>query len=401
MNRNRKALLLAEVFPPEKGGIQTWAHQLAKNYQDEMIVVAPKRKGDKRFDKKQNYKVVRSGERPIKFEKFSQRLTRKVTHRINPKITLEIASAYQWLGIALKSRKQIRSIHVIHIRPAYLAYLFNKWFNIPYFIYGHGLELKKVLEEKEKQVFYSKLLKNAKKVFVNSEYTKNLVTKFGVNRKNIKEIPLGVNYQKFKPGLKTDFLRKRHNITKNDQVVFSLGRLVERKGFDVSLEAFAKVVQENDNLKYIIGGSGTEEKNLKELAKKLKIKDRVIFAGRIDEEELPSYFSLADVFLMPSRELKGGEVEGFGIVFLEAGACQVPVIGGNSGGIASAINDGETGYLVNPKDKEEIAQKLRKILNNPELADKMGEAGRKRVIEEYNWQNSVKIVKEIENKLLL
>jgi phosphatidylinositol alpha-1,6-mannosyltransferase len=392
----KKSLLLAEVFPPEKGGIQTWAYELAQNYNEDMVVITPPFKGCSTFDERANFEIIRTGHRPM--DSLADKIVGRTANLINPGSGPEIISAYQWLGTAFRLRSKIKSIHSIHIRSSYLAYLFKKWFNIPYFIYIHGLELKSIFDNAPKRKFYSHLLSGASMVFANSDYTARLVAKFGIEEDNIKEVPLGVDYSKFKPGLDVSNLIKRHNLAEDEKIIFSVSRLVKRKGFDLALKAFARL--DDSNIKYIIGGSGPEEGNLKQLANDLRISDRVIFTGRIAEEELPLYFNLSDLFVMPSRELKGGDVEGFGIVFLEAGACQVPVIGGNSGGIPSAIEDGQTGYLVEPKNIKEIASKMEKILNNKNLASKMGEVARKRVKEKYNWRNSVNIIKKIESKVI-
>ncbi len=394
--KDKKSLLLAEVFPPEKGGIQTWAYQLAKHYGGEMIVLTPPFKGCSTSDSKVNFKIIRAGHRPM--DSLADKIIGKSANLINPGSGPEMISAYQWLGTAFKLRGKIKSIHSIHIRSAYLAYLLKKWFKVPYYIYAHGLELKSVLGNESKSNFYSHLLGEASLVFTNSSYTSKLVSEFGVEKKIIKEIPLGVNYTKFKPGLDTSKLAKRHNLTGDEKIIFSVSRLVKRKGFDRALKAFAQL--DDSEVKYIIGGSGPEEKNLMKLTAKLGVSDRVIFTGRIAEEELPLYFNLSDLFIMPSRELKGGDVEGFGIVFLEAGACGVPVIGGSSGGVPSAIVDGETGFLVDPEDVGEIALKMNNILNNDNLADRMGKAARERIKEKYNWPNSVNIVKKLERKAI-
>jgi len=394
--KKKNSLLLAEVFPPEKGGIQTWAYQLAKHYEDEMIVITPPFEDCTSFDQNVDFKIIRAGHRPM--NSTLDQAIGKSANLINPGSGPEMISAYQWLSNAFKLINKVKSIHCVHIRSSYLAFLFKKWFNIPYFIYAHGLELASVLNNDSKKNFYSHLLKEASLVFTNSNYTSQIVSKFGVNKKNIKEIPLGVNYSKFRPELDTSRLKKRYNLKGDEKIIFSVSRLVKRKGFDIALQAFAKIADRN--VKYIIGGSGPEEKNLKKLIGDLKVSDRVIFTGRIKEEELPLYFNLCDLFIMPSRELEGGDVEGFGIVYLEAGACQIPVIGGKSGGVPSAIVDGITGYLVEPKNINEIREKMEKILNDEDLADRMGKAARKRIEEKYNWQNSVRLVKKLERKIL-
>jgi len=136
-----------------------------------------------------------------------------------------------------------------------------------------------------------------------------------------------------------------------------------------------------------VGGSGPDSFRLKRLCDTLNLQDHVKFLGRIPEEELPYYYSLADVFVMPAKS-DPPDVEGFGIVFLEANACKTPVIGSKSGGIPDAIVDGETGLLVDENDAEQLAMAIWKLITNDELSHQMGEAGRKRILSEINWDTS-------------
>ena len=128
-----------------------------------------------------------------------------------------------------------------------------------------------------------------------------------------------------------------------------------------------------------------------------KVEDFVKFVGYIPEAELPKYYTMSDVFVMPSIEIEGkGDIEGFGITFLEANACGKPVIGGSSGGISDAVIDGETGVLINPYDDEEIKEAILRLLKDEEYSKSLGDNGRKRVEEELSWLKIAgKISKEI------
>ena len=122
------------------------------------------------------------------------------------------------------------------------------------------------------------------------------------------------------------------------------------------------------------------------MVKRENLEDVVHFCGYIPPEELPLYYSLCDVYIMPSRELRDrGDTEGFGITYLEANACEKPVVGGRSGGVEDAIVDGVTGFLVDPLNSEDIADALIRLLGNPELSAKMGRQGRSRILEGYTW----------------
>jgi len=170
-------------------------------------------------------------------------------------------------------------------------------------------------------------------------------------------------------------------------VIGTLSRLVERKGFDTVLRAMPRVLEEFPDALYLVVGDGPDRPRLEALTRKLGIGDSVHFAGAADEESLAAWFRTLDVFVMPSREIaSSGHVEGFGIVFLEAGACGRPVLGGRSGGVVEAVQDGVSGRLVNPGDPEDLAQALLGMLRDPHQARAMGRAGRLRVEREFAWE---------------
>jgi phosphatidylinositol alpha-1,6-mannosyltransferase len=132
------------------------------------------------------------------------------------------------------------------------------------------------------------------------------------------------------------------------------------------------------------------------------IRDHVIFAGRVSEDALPDIYALSDVFVMPSRDQREvSDVEGFGLVFLEANACGKPVIGGRSGGIPDAIVDGVTGLLVNPDEPEDIAHALVQLLTNRDLTLRLGQQGRLRVARDFNWARVGDRVQRILDCILL
>jgi phosphatidylinositol alpha-1,6-mannosyltransferase len=136
---------------------------------------------------------------------------------------------------------------------------------------------------------------------------------------------------------------------------------------------------------YLIVGAGPYRNELESLAAATGVRDNVVFAGMIPHKELPDVYALSDVFVMPSREqLDDCDVEGFGLVFLEASSCGKPVVGGRSGGVPEAVEDGVTGLLVNPHEPEEIAGTLARLLTDSELAKRLGQEGRGRVVRDFD-----------------
>jgi len=173
----------------------------------------------------------------------------------------------------------------------------------------------------------------------------------------------------------------------NKKVIVSVGRLVHRKGQDVLIEAMPEIMTSISDAHLLLIGEGPYKKELEKRIKNLGLEDRVTFVGRVQYADLPRYICVGDVFAMPSRSrLAGLEVEGLGIVYLEASACGLPVIGGISGGAPDAVLQGETGFSVDGTSAHEVALALVRVLADKELAQRLGRLGRQWIIEQWQWQ---------------
>lgn len=171
------------------------------------------------------------------------------------------------------------------------------------------------------------------------------------------------------------------------RVIVSVGRLVHRKGQDKLIESMPTIIQEIPNAHLLLVGEGPYRKHLTELVRKNQLEDSVTCIGRIQFAQLPSYMCCGEIFAMPSRSRFAGlEVEGLGIVYLEASGCGLPVIAGASGGAPDAVIDGVTGVVVDGLDCDAIAAAAIQMLENPIESQKMGLEGRRWVIEEWRWQ---------------
>ena len=163
------------------------------------------------------------------------------------------------------------------------------------------------------------------------------------------------------------------------------------------IKALPKIIQEIPNVKYIIGGAGKNKERLFALVDELNLKSKVIFAGYIHDDVLNDYINACDVFIMPNRK-EDFDIEGFGIVFLEANACKKAVIAGDSGGAIDAVIHKETGYLVDPLSTDDISEKVIKLLSDDKLRNDIAKTGYERVCTELNWSKVIeKIEKTIEN----
>jgi len=218
------------------------------------------------------------------------------------------------------------------------------------------------------------------------EYTKGEISK-ALSQAEISklvQIAPGIDVDHFVP---TDSSKLRAELGLADKsVIISVGRLVHRKGQDKLIAALPAIKVAVPNVQLVLVGVGPRQDHLEKLALKLNVSDCVTFIGRINYAELPKYICIGDIFAMPSRSrFFGLEVEGLGIVYLEASSCGLPVVGGKSGGAPDAVLIGETGLVVDGTKPAEIAEACIELLNNPELCVLMGAAGRAWIIENWRW----------------
>ena len=219
------------------------------------------------------------------------------------------------------------------------------------------------------------------------DYTRGEISKAlsEADASKLVQIAPGIDVDHFVP---TDSSNLRAELGLTDKsVIISVGRLVHRKGQDKLIAALPAIKSAVPNVHLVLVGVGPYQDYLEKLALKLNVSDCVTFIGRINYAELPKYICLGDIFAMPSRSrFFGLEVEGLGIVYLEASACGLPVVGGKSGGAPDAVLVGETGVVVDGTNSSEIAEACIDLLNNPELCALMGANGRSWIIENWRWE---------------
>ena len=199
------------------------------------------------------------------------------------------------------------------------------------------------------------------------------------------KIAPGIDTKHFAP-IDSSSLRESLGLSQK-KVIVSVGRLVHRKGQDRLIESMRAIVQEVPTAHLLLIGEGPYREHLQSLVRKYALDDHISFIGRIQYADLPQYICIGEIFAMPSRSrFFGLEVEGLGIVYLEASACGLPVIAGASGGAPDALIDGTTGVVVDGLDSAAIAVAAINLLNNPAQARLMGQAGRRWVVEKWHWQ---------------
>ena len=211
------------------------------------------------------------------------------------------------------------------------------------------------------------------------------------------KIAPGIDVEHFIP---TDASSLRESLGLSDKkVIVSVGRLVHRKGQDHLIEAMPEILKNVPRAHLLLVGEGPYREYLQNLVHQLKLESSVTFIGRIQYQDLPMYICVGDIFAMPSRSrLMGLEVEGLGIVYLEASSCGLPVLAGDSGGAPDAVIQNETGLVVSGTDNKEIASAAVALLTNLEASQKMGTVGRQWIVDNWRWEIWSKAFEELLKK---
>jgi len=303
----------------------------------------------------------------------------------------------KWFYLILdyfKAKKIVADCDLIHceIEPfAPLGYLLSRATKKPHFQMVHGTFSIRPLKVWYLKGIFQRAYLNAHKIFCNSNYTKEKFLK-EVPVENIEVVGRGVDLEKFK--------NAKPAKEKSEKIILSVGILKRRKGYHISIPAVSRVAKKYPNLKYIIVGLNSNDEyffELQRLIQKNGLEDKVEFKQNLSENELVSLYFQADITLLASINFDD-RFEGLGMVHLEANAASKPAIGTNGCGAQDAIKDGYNGFLVPQNDILATSQAIIKLLDNPELAKKMGENGRK-LVQGQTWDRVVdKIVKSYKQK---
>jgi phosphatidyl-myo-inositol dimannoside synthase len=368
-----RVLLLTDRYVPDVGGSITWFHNVYPRYPAGTVwVLTRKYRGAEHVDALHpQVTTVR-----LRLERY--RFLRPESLWLYAKMFLT--------SVALILRHRIRVVHAGKNLPEGLvAYLLHRCLGVPYVVYAHGEDVTVCSENPRLSRQQQLVFRNAAVVIVNSRYTGELIRALGVEPQRIAAISPGVEPARFTPSSVPIELRRRLGV-EGKFVLLTVGRLQRRKGHDKVIEALPAMLRSVPDLVYLIAGDGEEMAALKELAEQKAVTHAVRFLGRVADEDLPALYNLSDVFIMANRTMPDGDLEGFGIVFLEASACEKPVIGGRSGGTADAVRDGVTGLLVDGTSVEQITQAVVTLARDATLRDTMGRQGRRLVVSEYDWE---------------
>jgi phosphatidylinositol alpha-1,6-mannosyltransferase len=267
-----------------------------------------------------------------------------------------------------------------------VAALLRRLSGVPYLVWVHGNDLLGPARFRVLRAALRAALRGALGVVANSSYTARLVAEFGVAKAAIRVIEPVVDLQAFARQPASTRLRERYALG-DGPVLLTVCRLVARKGVDLVIEALPQLASKHPGLRFLVVGQGPEQRALQDLAARLDVAERVVFAGPVADAELAAHYHLASVFVMPSRFI-GAEasVEGLGLVYLEAMAAGLPVVAGRSGGVPDIVHDGQNGLLVDPGSVRELAATLDGLLGDPVRAARLADAGLAFVRRPRSWR---------------
>lgn len=367
-----KLLLLTYEFPPLPGGIGRYCATLTRaltNQGHEVVVIIPR-----------EIEGADSAVANAQVECFSRR-------QGPARFFIDAYRLYQ--AIQGHQPEYVLATHGFSFAPIGVLSL---TFRFPYALTIIGSDIQhhssvKGITSVLRRLLFQRALDQAEKVICISQYSRDLLqSSFPVPSTKLYVVYIGLDERHLAEPNKEriEFLRQTGEL-RDRVVLLTVARLVPRKGHDQVLKALSQIVPTHPDTHYLIVGTGPDEGRLRGIVQDLDIESNVTFAGYVAEEALNDYYDLADIYVMPSKQ-EGEVVEGFGLVFIEAAARGLPTIGGRHGGVPEAIVDGETGYLVDPHNPSEIAERIVQLIENPGLRRKMGERGRKRVLEQFTAQ---------------
>jgi phosphatidyl-myo-inositol dimannoside synthase len=363
-----RVLLVTNDFPPRPGGIQAYLEALTTNLAETgehtLTVYAPRWKRAEQYDSRAPFEVVRHpGTLMLPVPDVDARMGALIAAHDIDTVWFGAAAPLGLLGRRARQAGAGRVVASTHGHEV-------GWSMLPV----ARSALRRIGEVSDVVTYISR-------------YTRDRFASAFGPRTALEHLPPGVDAARFRPdaGARAQ-LRTRYRLGARP-VIVCVSRLVPRKGQDMLIRALPTIRSRVHGVALVIVGGGPYLPTLRRLASSLDVADHVIFTEGVAPAELPSHHAMADVFAMPCRTRGVGlDVEGLGIVYLEASASGVPVVAGQSGGAPEAVQEGRTGFVVDGRSIDQIADAVSRILKDPDLAARMGTAGRQWILERWRWQ---------------
>lgn len=366
-------LLLSAVFPPKTGGSGRWFWEIYRRLpREEVVVVAGETPCAEEFDRTHDLQVTRI---PLIWDDWGL---------FSPRGVWNYGRAF-YAARRLVRRHTVGQIHCGCLLPeGWIARMLKKYTGLPYLCYVHGEEMSAGRASRQLGWMMRRVLDDAQLIIANSRNSANILRdQWHVPPERVEVMHPGVDVDRFTPAGRDT--QTRASLGWNDRpVVLTVGRLQRRKGHDEMIKALAAVRQAIPDVLYTIVGEGEERPYLEALVRENKLAGHVQFLGELDDGRLAACYQQCDLFVLPNRSI-GGDIEGFGMVLLEAQACGRPVLAGDSGGTAETMRLPETGRIVDCTGPTKLAEAVVELLGNRALCDEMGRAARRWVVERFAW----------------
>ncbi len=364
-------IFLAADFPPQVGGIQRYIYEFAAaqgRRGEQLLVVATQHPQAGEFDAANEFPIVRvaagnKGQVAMAMAAAATEITRG--EQLDSPVELIVATKWSPEGPAAK---------LIQWRTG-----------LPYIVMGYGREMTQTGANLLKWLVQNIVVRGAVGGLAISHYTAGQFQRRGLHSDRIHVIYGGVHPQRFEVSDQAVSQLRNDLGLDEEKVLLTVSRLVQRKGHHNVIRALPQVARAVGPVRYLIAGTGPQEGNLRCLAAEHRVSALIHWLGYVPERQLPALYKLADVFIMPSRDLPGQPIEGFGLVYLEANLAGTPVIGGRTGGTADAIEDEVSGLLVDPENVDDIAAAAIRLLTDKVLATRLARQGYERVLENFTW----------------
>lgn len=378
----KRVLLITNNLPPVRGGSGIVYDALARAAGGRIVAVAPRRSyqdglpliGWREHDRLAPYPVIRLGLLRTLMSETAPRQMHRLRFLMHD-ASIRAALLATLLRSLLRDRISVVCIGEL-IASAWVFDVLRLFPSVTRVVYVHGEEITTqddydITKERRRRALLA-----AHHIIVVSRFTAAAVSALlgDAAASRIRLIENGVDVGRFCPVLRRPELAARYGL-KDCFVFVSVCRLLEKKGVDQTIRAFARIVVDYPDTRLLVIGDGPYRRALEAVAVSAGVAAKVSFSGAVADDELVDHYALGDVFVMPNRKLPNGDTEGFGLVFLEANACGLPVIAGSDGGSKDAVRHGVNGLLVDGNSVDSIASAMLDLRRNPDLRDQLREGG--------------------------
>lgn len=381
--KDQKILLLSENFPPIPGGSGRWFWELYSRLpRSQVVTCAHDANGAAQFDASHDMDVKRFN---LKSAEWG---------------LLSFSGLMFYIRTAFALRRLVKSLSITHIHCGRVihegisAWLLHQLTGMPYVCYVHGEDVETAATSREHSFLVRQVCKKAYRIICNSENSAAILKRLGfASTEKVSVLHPGVDAKRFVPAHE-DKIFKQIIGWQDRQVILTVGRLQERKGQDRMVQAMSDIISVFPRALYVIIGDGECKRDLEKLSDELNLNEHIQFLTDIDDVQMIKCYQQCDVFILPNRTI-GNDIEGFGMVLVEAQSCGKPVIAGDSGGTRETMLVGESGFIIDCTKPQTIAKKIIELLSAPNDLQAMGALGRQHVLNSLDWRAHVERAKSL------